>query len=343
MACTLLFILNGLRRCFDRQSVSVMLSLSIRNSLDLMLRTGPELQRICKSPGELWQQTKSDCKRTCRGDNLYDSLRRNGSLAGKARDQGAEDDQAVGGAEWRFDGALGVGHQSENVALAVADSGDGCERAIRICVEILRAGRAAVGMNVAKNNLPVALEFGKRLRIAEIVPFHVRDGHFQHLAGLRGTGKRSVRIFDADVHLAAKKAQVLVAHHGARKQAALEKNLESVADAEDESAGARKTRHRAHHRRKLGDGAGAQIVAERKAAGKDDHIETGDLLGLMPDEFDRLTEDGRDGMKGVVVAIRSGKLDYAKFHSETSFYHACSMILRPGKDSRKAHRERGAR
>src|SRR6266403_1798373 len=47
-------------------------------------------------------------------------------------DHGAENDQALVRAESGFHGALGMGHQSGDVAFAVADSGDVADSAIRI-------------------------------------------------------------------------------------------------------------------------------------------------------------------------------------------------------------------
>ena len=96
--------------------------------------------------------------------------------------------------------------------------------------------------------------------------------------------------FDADVHLAAKKAQALVAHHRAGKQTRFEQNLESVADAQHQAAATREPPDRAHHRRKSRDRAGAQIVAESKSAGKNDRVAAGNLFGLVPDEFDGLVD-----------------------------------------------------
>ena len=107
----------------------------------------------------------------------------------------------------RFHGALRMRHQADHIALAIAEAGDGVERAIGIRVEIIEAGIAPVGVNVAKNDLFVAFEFGERGRVAEIIAFHVRDRHFQNLAGVRGAGEWRVRVFHANVHLAAEEAQ----------------------------------------------------------------------------------------------------------------------------------------
>jgi len=237
-----------------------------------------------------------------------------GNAVGETFGEGAEEDEAVGGAEGGLDSALGVGHEAEDVAVAVADAGDGVERAIGIGLGIVCSGVAAVGMHVVKNNLVVALEIGERGGVAEIISFHVGDGHFQDLARARGAGEGRVGAFDADVDLAAEEAESLIAHHGAGEQAGFEEDLETVADAEDEAAGAGEAVNGFHYRGEAGDGAGAEVVAESEAAGEDDDVGGGEIFGLVPDEFDGLVEDRGDGVEGVVVAVGAGETDYAEFH-----------------------------
>jgi len=188
--------------------------------------------------------------------------------------------------------------------------GDGCT--IEDHVVLGKRPRLA-GSSMARGGVG-ALELGERRGIAEIISFHVRDGHFENLAGARGAGEGRVRAFHAHVHLAAEETQALVAQHGAGKQSGFEQNLESVADAEDHAAGTREAADRFHHRGKAGDGAGAQVIAEGKAAGDDDGVEAGDFFGLVPDEFDRLVDNGADGVASVIVAIRTGELNDSEFH-----------------------------
>src|ERR1700733_1356165 len=159
--------------------------------------------------------------------------------AGETFNHGAQNHQAVGGAERQFRGALRMRHQADNVAFAVAETCDCSERAIGIGVEIVGAGVASVGVDVTENDLLVAFEFGECGRVAEVVAFHVRDGDFEDLSGSRRASERRSRIFDPDVNLPAQKAQPLISHHRAREQACFQKNLEPVADAKHEDVGAR--------------------------------------------------------------------------------------------------------
>ena len=220
-------------------------------------------------------------------------------------------------------------HQADDVALAIADSGDCGQRAIgiRFAVVFRRhllrpvAGRATVGMDVAEHNLVIALEVRERSGVDEIISFHVRDRHFQHLASARGAGEGRVGVLDANMDLAAEKPEPFVAHHRAGKQSSFEKDLKAVADAEDETAGAREAVDGAHHRRKAGDGASAEVVAEREAAGEDDGVESGNVFRLVPDEVHRLTHNRSNRVIGVMVAIGTRKLHHSEFHQVPPAMH----------------------
>jgi hypothetical protein len=207
-----------------------------------------------------------------------------------------------------------VRHEAGDVAFAIADASDGRERAIGIRLAIVRID-GAVRARVAEENLPVAFEVSQRLGVAEVVAFHVRDRDLQNLSGTRGAGERRIRVFHADVHLAAEKAQSLIAQHGTGKKSSFEKDLESVADAKNQSARFGKAVQRAHDRRKARDRSRAEIIAVGKAAWEQDGVVAGEIFRLVPDEIDRLANYRADGVKGVVIAIRPGKLNDPEFHA----------------------------
>src|SRR5258707_325999 len=225
-------------------------------------------------------------------------------------DHGAENDQAIGGAESEFHGALGMGHQTGNVAFAVADSGDIVNRAVGIAGVVIRT----VGRSVAEYNLTILFEFGHGSFVAIVIAVGVRDGNLEDLSLLRGVGEGRVRLFDADVDVAADEAQAAVAHHRAGEQARFAENLEAVANSQDHAAALGEFLDRFHDRGKARDGAGAQIIAVGKSTGQDDSIAIRKIFGLVPDKFDRLVKDVADGVKRVVVAIGPGENDNSKFH-----------------------------
>jgi hypothetical protein len=225
-------------------------------------------------------------------------------------DHGAEDYQAVLGVEDGFYGAFGMGHQASYVALAIADAGDVVCGAVGIAGVVV----IPVGRGVAKKNLVIFLESGKRGFVAIVVAVAVGDGEFENLAFLGGVGEGRVGVFYADMHVAADETEAGVAHHGSGKQAGFEEDLETVADAEDEAAGFGELGDGAHDGGETGDGAGAEIVAVGEAAGEDDGVAIVEVLGLMPDEFNGLLEDVADGVEGVVIAVGPGKDYDSEFH-----------------------------
>ena len=234
---------------------------------------------------------------------------RSGGTA-ERRDQGLKNDEAVCRAKRRFHGALRMRHHAEDVAPAIAQAGDGLARTVGIGGGIERAVRRTV----AEGNLIVAFQLGERSVVANVVAVSVRNGNAQHLAGAGGRSKGRRGGLNADVHVAADKAQAGIAHQRAGKQSRFAEDLEAIADAQDQAAGTGKSIEGPHDRRKTGDGAGAEIIAIRKAAGQDDRIEAGEIFGLVPDEFDRLPQDAADGVESVVIAIGTGKDDNTNFH-----------------------------
>src|ERR1700680_3251914 len=147
--------------------------------------------------------------------------------AGQGFGHGAQNDQAIGGIEGRFHGALRVRHQARDVALAVADAGNVVERAIRIARGVI----CALWSCIAEQNLAILFEIGERCFIGVVVAVIVCDGNFQNLALRSGVGERCIGLLDADEYVAANVAETRIAHHGAGKQAGFEKNLKAVADA----------------------------------------------------------------------------------------------------------------
>jgi hypothetical protein len=140
------------------------------------------------------------------------------------------------------------------------------------------------------------------------------DGNSEHLAYASRAGERRVAGFNAEIHRTTDEAEAAIAQNGTRKQAGFEKNLKSVADAENEPASGGEALNRAHHRGKTSDGAGAEIITVGKTARENDGINAGQILGLVPQHLDRLLEDATDRVPRVVIAIGPGKDDDAEFH-----------------------------
>ena len=202
-------------------------------------------------------------------------------------------------------------HEASDIALAIADSGDIVNRTVGIAGVVIGSVRSGV----TKNHLAIFFELRDRSFVASVAAVRMRDGQLEDLALLRGVGKRRVRLLNANVNVAADKAQPAIAHHRAGKQAGFTQNLKAVADAQDPAAALRESLDRLHHRRKTRDSARAQIIAVGKSTRKNDGVTIREIFGLVPDEFHRLMKDVADGVKRVVVAIGPGKNDDSKFHA----------------------------
>src|SRR4029077_13663550 len=219
-----------------------------------------------------------------------------------------------GRTERGFDGPPGMRHHAHHIALAVADAGNGVERA----VGIRRWVEAPIGRAVAENDLVIVSQLRESVGIADVAAFSVRDRKAKHLPAWRRGGERSGGRFHADVNVTADEAQSLIAHQSAGQKPGFAENLKAIANAEDETTRAGEPRNRVHYRRKTRDRAGAQIIAVGEAAGQNHGVETGEVLRLVPDGLGRYVKDFVYSVQGIVIAVRSGKYD------DTNFRHAAS-------------------
>src|SRR5206468_5066181 len=89
-------------------------------------------------------------------------------------DHGTENNQAIGRAESGFHRALGMRHQSSDVALVVADSSDIVQGTVGIACRVV----CSVRRGVAENDLMIFLDLGERSFVAGVVAIVVRDGNF---------------------------------------------------------------------------------------------------------------------------------------------------------------------
>ena len=106
-----------------------------------------------------------------------------------------------------------------------------------------------------------------------------------------------------------------VAHERAGQKTCFTQDLKTIADANDQAAGRGKLTHLVHDGRKLGDGAGAQVIAIGKAAGHDDGVTIFQVVRIMPEHGGLLAGGGNGRVVAILIAIGAGKNDDAKFHS----------------------------
>jgi hypothetical protein len=106
-----------------------------------------------------------------------------------------------------------------------------------------------------------------------------------------------------------------VAHQCARQQTRLGEDLEAIADSQHQPAARGKPLHRLHDRRKMRNGAGAQVIAVGKPARNQHRVHALEILAVVPKKGDWLVRDLGDHVVGVMVAVRSGENQHSKFHA----------------------------
>ena len=116
-------------------------------------------------------------------------------------------------------------------------------------------------------------------------------------------GERRVGALDTQVLHPADEAQRRVAHQDSGQHAALDQDLEAVADAENQPAAVGMGANGLYHRRAAGDGAAAEIVAEGEAAGQHGEIGAGGKLVLGMPHRARGDARAAEGTQGIPLAV----------------------------------------
>ena len=100
-------------------------------------------------------------------------LRRAHPGGGRGFHHGPKDFHAVGAAKTRIGRAIGVGHEAENISLAITNAGDVFDRTVWICFRYNFAARVAV----TENHLSIFVKLPQRFLVGKKTSFAVRDWH----------------------------------------------------------------------------------------------------------------------------------------------------------------------
>src|SRR5262249_37522319 len=150
----------------------------------------------------------------------------------------------------------------------------------------------------------------------EVIPFHVRDRTGKDLALCERLAEWGRRIFGANVHELREKFYLDVLKKRAGKKTGLAKILKAVGDADDWAALLGELARLAHDGRDLRQRPGPQVVAVRKAPGKNHDIRRLQVVLGMPHRLHVLAQQILIQMDDVVIAVRTGKYDYRDaFHA----------------------------
>src|SRR5438876_1512368 len=218
---------------------------------------------------------------------------------------------AVRAAKQVLTGSVRMRHHPEHVSLFTDDSGDIVQRSIGI-----RFGRdLAVRCDVPEYHLTVVFDALQRLRFSEKVSVAVSDWDAKQLTFPHEIGVRCLGRLRTQMKKLAHVLQSNIAKQRAGQQSSFRKDLEPITNAKDEATLSSKVGYGLHDRREFRQGARAQVITIRKSTGQDHGIESLQRRVLMPDEFNRLSNHGFDGVITIVFAIRARKNDDTKFHT----------------------------
>src|SRR5262249_28746145 len=144
---------------------------------------------------------------------------------------------------------------------------------------------------VAEDDLPTLGKAREGLRIGEVAPFAVGDGHAQDLAGRGLGGEGRVGALDADVRPVTAELQAIVGQERAGEEARLAQYLKTITNAQNQSPRIGKAPDFGHDRRKTRDGPRSQVVAVGEATGENQGIDGGKLGRGVPDIVNRGLEN----------------------------------------------------
>src|SRR6185437_11627446 len=163
---------------------------------------------------------------------------------------------AVGVAEQRVGGVLGMRHQAEHAFALIENAGDVASRAVKVGV----LAEIAAIVAIAERDAAVAFEPVERSVVREIIAVVMRDRHADHLTGIVAACERTFAGFDAKMHVPAVELERAIDQQCAGQEMRLGQNLKPVADTEHRQSFAGARGDLAHDWRMRRHRATAQVV-----------------------------------------------------------------------------------
>src|SRR3990172_1933809 len=233
-------------------------------------------------------------------------------LAGAGRSYGGKYFAAVFAAEELAAGIFRVGHEAEDVAGFVADTGDIVEGAVGIG----QWGGLPLGVDIAQEYLAIVAQPFQRLWIGEVASFAMLDRKLEQLTFPSLAGEGRIGFLDTQEDFLADKLKAGVAHQRSRQKPRFAENLKAVADAQHQSAAAGELHHAAHDRREARHGAAAEIIAVGESSRQDEAVEMARKLVLVPEKLDLLSQLALECIEDVLIVTGAGKNYHAPTHKQ---------------------------
>ncbi|HEY5744156.1 MAG TPA: hypothetical protein VIS99_16645, partial [Terrimicrobiaceae bacterium] len=229
---------------------------------------------------------------------------------GRPFDHALENEKPVAASQQRVASTFGVRHQTEDIALFIADAGDIVPRSIR--VRSLRG--APPGVAIAQQDTTFELKAVEDLIGGKVTTFSMCDRKTKNGPVPGGISKRTIMSFDTNVNMFANKVESAVSNQGAGEQTRLAQYLEAVANADHRAARGGEASYRTHDGREASNCSTAEIISVGKPSWYHHSVKSGKGRFLVPEILGTDTLDRVDGVNTVLVTVRSRKLKNSKFH-----------------------------
>src|SRR6266542_4813993 len=224
-------------------------------------------------------------------------------------------------------------HESDDIAFPVRDARDVAGGA----VGIRRLRDAARGVAIPEGHAMLSLELHEGVRRRRVVAFHVPDRHPDHGARLVETRKRRLAVLDSQEDVAADVTQAAVDANRAGQEPRLEQHLESVADAQDRTAGLGEPRDDVHHRREPRERSRPQVVAIGEPSRQDHRVGALELGILVPHVLGLAAQQVLGNLITVRVAVVARKHDDAELQERTlTSYPSITVLAKSSSAIRRA-------
>ncbi len=215
------------------------------------------------------------------------------------RNHAREDVITIRRSEDAFARPVWMGHHAQDITTFIEDAGTVGKGTVRVGL----GGDLSRWSGVTEGYAIFCFKSAQRGLIAEIVAFHMAYRDLKYLVFFQVLRERAIGCLCSQMDLAANVLESSIAHQGSGQETGLTEDLESIADAQDQSPLGSKLLHRLHDGREACDGAGAQIVSVGKASRHENRVAVFQTWRVMPEAGNRLPGYLSQDMVGIVIAV----------------------------------------
>jgi len=205
----------------------------------------------------------------------------------------------IGRAKEFLRGPFWMGHHSHNAEIRRNNSCD----VVRRTVGVPGFFHLTQGTTVPEEHLPSSLQLGKLVWREKEIPLVVGNGNADDLSRSKEKGEGGVCTLHPEENVPANEPPTPVGKECPGEESALKENLESVANAKDNTPRKCEIPHRPHNGRKPSDGSGSEIITITESPGEDHTVASPEVSIAVPEEHHFLPEHIPENVETVVVTV----------------------------------------